>query len=380
MIQLHPKPALLGMLMLTASYLSGCAALSQAPTPALANAPALRQDGFQGLYEVVGDFSAGSLFVASAPSFEPKTAGFIYRLDPRTLRPEQTVQLADKPFGLAMNHKTHTLYAGNAFDGALTEIDANTGLVKRTLALATPVREEDGTLSMPHVRKLVVDEQHNLIFASSPGESGKVWIVDGERFALLHTLDTGMWTAGMAYDAQANVLYAGQGGKDELLAIDPVSGKVVQRFSTGETPADDPKASKHFFINLSLDKPAGRLYITDANSEQVFVFDLASKTFIKRLPTNGKGLLDVKALPLTHQFAVTYRGSRHGEHSGQGGVMVFDANTYALVKHVPLPVHPNSLEASPDNKTLFVTVKAPVDEQHELWRTNGSDGVVRIDL
>jgi len=386
----HFKIPLLGLLIATFGLL-GCtatrdvqrpeaAAANPSPTSLAAAATFWRQDGYQGLYEIVGDFSHNELFVAASPSFDERSSGLIYRLDPVSLSAVQTIQLLERPFALALDARTRTLYAGLTLDGSLAELDADSGQVKRILKLAQPERDADGVLATPHTRKVVVDAANGLIFISSPGERGRVWIVDAKTFTLKHQVMTGLWTAGLAYDAASGLLYASQGGRDELVAIDPRTGQIVKRYSTGDTHSDEPKASRHFLLNMALDAQARRLYLTDSNTNAILTFDLASGRFGAPIATGVKGLLDIKVLPATGRLVATYRGSGHGETQGSGGVLVYDLASQRLLRNVPLPVHPNSLAVAPDEKTLYLTVKAPLDRKHELWRENGSDGVVRLGL
>lgn len=367
--------------------LGGCAATTTAYAPARSLADSSgasttfwRQDGYQGLYELVGDFSHNELFVAASRSFDEHSSGVIYRLDPGTLAAVQTIQLLERPFALALNARTRTLYAGLTLDGSLAELDADSGQVRRILKLAQPERDADGVVATPHTRKVVVDEASGLIFISSPGERGRVWIVDGKTFTLKHTVMTGLWTAGLAYDAASGLLYASQGGRDELVAIDPAGGQIRTRYRTGDTNSDEPKASRHFLLNMAMDAKARRLYMTDSNSGDILTFDLASGRFGAPIATGVKGLLDIKVLPKTGRLVATYRGSGHGEPRGSGGVLVYDLSSQRLLRNVSLPVHPNSLAVAPDEKAVYLTVKAPLDRKHELWRENGSDGVVRLGL
>lgn len=379
------KISLLGLLIATAG-LAGCSATRDMQRPATAaSSPAAsttfwRQDGYQGLYEIVGDFSHDELFVAASPSFDEQSSGVVYRLDPGTLRAVQTIQLLERPFALALDARTRTLYAGLTLDGSLAELDADSGQIKRILKLTQPERDADGVVATPHTRKVVVDEASGLIFISSPGERGRVWIVDGKTFTLKHTVMTGLWTAGLAYDAASGLLYASQGGRDELVAIDPASGQIRTRYRTGDTNSDEPKASRHFLLNMAMDAKARRLYMTDSNSGDILTFDLASGRFGAPIATGVKGLLDIKVLPTTGRLVATYRGSGHGEPQGSGGVLVYDLASGRLLRNVALPVHPNSLAVAPDEKAIYLTVKAPLDRKHELWRENGSDGVVRLGL
>ncbi len=357
---------------------AGCQSLPTAVAPQ-ASAPILRQDAFTGVYEVAPTADGQSVFVADITGFDAKNGGFVHRLDPRTLQIQQTVQLPRRSFALGMNHRTQTLYAGNTMEGSISVIDATSGLVQATIQMATPRKNDKGEEVTPHTRKVIVDEKNDRVFVTSPGRPGLVWIVDGKTRTLTHTITSdGIWTAGGAYDAQRNRLYVGQGGVDEILAIDPDAGKVVGRFSTGETK--DNKDSKHFFINLALDAQGQRLFAVDPNTNRVYVADIASGRFVREVPVDGVGLLDIVYNTQRREFVVSHRGVNNSNPQGSGGVTVFDADSFAVKRRLDLPVHPNSLALSPDGQTLYVTVKAPHGDKHPAYRKDARDSVVRIDL
>ncbi|RYF72936.1 MAG: YncE family protein [Comamonadaceae bacterium] len=347
---------------------------------ALASAPVLRQDLFQGIYEVAVAPSSGAVFVATAPSFDATSPGFVHRLDARTLQPLQTVQLPRRAFALGLNSVTNTLYVGNTLDGSLTVVDATSGQVKGQIQLGVAEKAADGKESMPHTRKVVIDEKHDRVFVTSPGQPGIVWIVDGAKGTLTHTLRSeGIWTAGAAYDAAANRLYVSQGGVHEILAIDPDAGRVVGRFSTGDSTGNTAKESKHFFLNLALDAKGQRLFSTDSNTSQVYVFDIASGKVVKTIAL-GLGALDVAYNPQRNEIYATHRGVSREKPEGSGALTVIDGASYAVKRRIELPVHPNSLAVTPDGNTLYVSVKAPRGEKHPAFRKDSRESLVRIDL
>ena len=80
------------------------------------------------------------------------------------------------------------------------------------------------------------------------------------------------------------------------------------------------------------------------------------------------------------QIFVTYRGVDREHPEGSGGLVVLDGSDYAPQVSIPLPVHPNSLSVGDEGKTLFVTVKAPMEKEHPAYREGAADSVLRIDL
>lgn len=360
----------------TASHQSSLSVAAPSAS-SLAFAPLLRQDAFDGIYEVAAATDGGSVFVASINGFDRQNAGFVQRLDARTLQMLQTVQLPRRAFGLGLNNATGTLYVGNTLDGSLSVVDVSSGMVKGVIQLAQPIRGEDGKESVAHTRKVIVDEVNNRVFVTSPDRPGLVWIVDGASNTLTHTITSdGIWSSGAVYDAAANRLYVGQGGINEVLVINPDTGTIVQRISTGEVTEANKEKSPNFFINLALDAQGQRLFAAGGQNDQVYVFDLKTGQVIERIAFKA-GALDILYNPARNELVTTHRGKRE---TGTGFVSILDAATFATKRTLDLPVHPNSLALSPDGQTLYITVKAPHGDKHPAWRKDARDSMVRIDL
>lgn len=372
----------IGVIACSAAVLAACQSNPAVLPPPAVNAVAtasalfLRQAAFSGLYEVAVD-AGSSVFIATSG---PEGLALVERLDARSLQLLQTIELPRRAFALGMNRTTNTLYAGNTVSGSITVIDAGTGLVKGVIQLATPVKNEDGKESVAHTRKVLADEVNNRVFVTSPEVPGTLWIIDGKTNTLTHTVDTGEpWTAGVAYDPVANRVYVSQGGVSEIMAIDPDTGTIVQKISTGDTKSSAPQDSKHFFINLAIDVKGQRLFSTDANSGKLYVFDIASGKVLAQVPA-GVGLLDVAYNPQRNEVYTTNRGVTRSDHSGTGAVTIIDAASYTVRRVLDLPAHPNSLALNADGSSLYVTVRRAYADVNPHFRKGGRDSVVRIDL
>ncbi len=373
------------------ALISGCVSTSPtlqatlSPTStaweAVSQAPVLRQDGLDGVYELAVDPGSASLFVAASPSFEENTSGRLYRLDARSLQLVQTIQVPRRSFALALHSGTNSLFVGNTLDGSITQVDAASGQVKQIIQLAQPEQNKEGKTQVAHTRKVIVDQTHHRLFVTSPGRLGKVWIVDIATGQILHTIQTeAPWTAGAAYDAGLNRLYVSQGGKDEILAINPDTAQIVQRYSTGDSLTNQAADSKHFFVNMALDEQGQRLFAADASTSSVYVFDAKTGQILKQLALQGEGILDVLFNASRQELVVSNRGVSKQHPNGTGAVSIFDANTYAQKRSLALEVHPNSLSLSADGNTLYASVKTTHSDTHPAWRQNNQDSVVRIDL
>ena len=345
---------------------------------ASASEPALlRQDLIRNVYEVVAEPDGKTILVASNPTVDHGGAGLVYRLDAADLRVLQVIQAPRLAFALDLNRQTGALYVGNTLNGAVTEVDARTGFTTAFLQLAPTEVEKDGETWWRHARKVRVDERRNRIFVTNPDRQGLVWIVDGERRTVLHTIRSeGDSPTGIAFDGPRNRLYIGQSGPDEVLVIDPDSGQIVRQFSTG---ASRDGKGVHYFINLALDASGARLFAADSMSGQLFVLDTADGRVLATVPV-GIGALDVVFNAVLDEIYVSYRGASKTERKGQGGVLVLDASSYAPKRRIEIPVHPNSLAVSPDGLTLYVTVKMPFDKGHPAYRKDAMDSVVRVRL
>ncbi|REF68498.1 MULTISPECIES: YncE family protein [Paracoccus] len=347
-----------------------------APLTTAEFAPAMiRTDTIPGAYEVVHWMEEGLAFVASVPSFDEGTAGFIHVLDADDLHPIRQIQLPRRPFALALDRRTGRLYAGNTLDGSLTVIDAKGGQILDTIQLGLE-KEEGG---FEHTRMITLDEDRGLAFVTSPGREGVVWIVDLKAGELLHRIEGGLWPAGAVYNANAGRFYASGGGIEEISVIDAVSGERVGMISTGDTTEEAAEASQHFFLNLAIDTEGQRLFAADANKGAIYVFDIANGKVVNQIPV-GPGTLDVAFNPARSEIYATWRGTTRKENAGTGGLVVIGAQDYAVKQRIPLPVHPNSIEVSEDGQTLFVTVKVPHDKEHSDYREGALDSVIRVDL
>ncbi len=83
----------------------------------------------KGAYELVYR-SPQALYLATSGSRKLDKGGALYRIDPTTLSITQSIPNELKPFGLAMNKKTDTLFLGNTVNSAITAVDAKSGEVK----------------------------------------------------------------------------------------------------------------------------------------------------------------------------------------------------------------------------------------------------------
>ena len=319
----------------------------------------LRKAVGKGAYEMAYSQQENALWLATSQSRKLDKGGVVYRLDPVTLEVTQAIHNDLKPFGATINNTTQTLWFGNTVNSAVTAIDAKTGEVKGRLVLDDRKRTEEVRPLQP--RELVADDATNTVYISGIGKESVIWVVDGGNIKLKTAIqNTGKMSTGLALDSEGKRLYT-TNADGELITIDTADNKILSR----KKLLDDGK--EHFFINISLDTPNQRAFITDSKAAEVLVVDTRNGNILAKVAAPES--LAVLFNPARNEAYVTHRQA--------GKVSVIDAKSYKVVKTFDTPTHPNSLALSADGKTLYVSVKQKSTKQQEATQP---DDVIRIAL
>ncbi|WP_336215164.1 7-bladed beta-propeller protein YncE [Enterobacter sp. P82] len=304
-----------------------------------------------GVYELAYDAGQQAIYAASAPSFDKdKTAGEAFLLSTDTLKIRERIVTSRRSFAVALDESNYILWSGNALDGSVTLLDTRANKEVKTLQLAN-------TENNAHVREVVLDKKHQRLYVSGIASEGKgiLWVVDTRNQTLLHALK-GMDPVGFAVDEAGDKVYAVT-GKGELVTLDGKTSQVLSRVAV------DPTEPKHYFLNIALNTAKGVGFITDSNTVDVLVVQLDSGKILHRVPTPNA--IAAVYNPARNEVYVTHRNARQ--------ISVIDANTYSLKHTIKTAAMPNSMVLSPDNKTLFVSVKQ--DE-----KSSQADYVLKLDL
>lgn len=343
-------------------------------TPPETYAPAAtRNDAFPNAYEVLPVPELGSVFVASVPGLEDDDSGDVYMLDADNLAVQRRIQLQRRPFALAMDHRRGWIYAGNTKDGALSVIDAKSGLFLRRIQLGSVVNGK-----MEHTRMIEVDEETGRVYVTGPTDRGILWIIDGPAGKVIERVDdAGLWAAGLARDGDR--LYIGSGGAEEIWVRDAKTGALITTYSTGDTPPGSGDKSAHFMVNLSIDTAGGRLFAVDSHGGALYVFDTKTGKIITQVPI-GMGALDVVYNPVRDEAYVTWSGYTQSNMGGVGGIAVVDTKNYTVTRRLAVESFPNSLALDAEKQVLFASVREPSRPGHPNYRKNQLDAVFRLDL
>lgn len=323
----------------------------------------LKQDIAQGIYELVYSPTSNAVFVASSAEFSSKGGGAIYQLDPTTLAVQKKIDLALKPFALALDTRSNTLYAGHTLDGAVSAIDASTGTVKGTLHHGVSNAKGKAV----HTRQIVVDEAAGQVIVSGVTDGGFIWVIDSKKFAterILHDIEAP--TAGLTLDAANHQLLVS--GTAAYAVFDTRSWEQVSENRIPEKRGDTD-ARRRFLVNTALDSKSERLFANQLNNgEGTLVFDMKTGSILHTIPT-GETPVGIRYNPIRNEVYVASRDS--------GTLSVIDATSYAIKHSIALPAHPNTVAVTPDGQRLYVSVKQPFAEEGQPAVL---DQVVRIDL
>jgi YVTN family beta-propeller protein len=284
-----------------------------------------------GLYEIVASPSTGTIYVAAAGG-RGAGGGAVYALNGDNLDVVKTIDMAaTPPYGIGINDRTQTVYTTNTRNGSVSAIDAKTGQVK------TISSEADKSA---HLREIVVDEADNVIYASSYGQMGIVWAIDGRTNELSLIQNVGNGTTGMVLDKAANRLWVSNLTANEVAGIDLKTRQVVERFPAGgERPT-----------NLAIDPKTRRLFVTNQTPGNVTVLDLkAGGKLVATVPT-GAGALDVEFNPAANLAYVANRGA--------GTVTVIEGTSYKVLANLQVGSAPNTISIDGKTGLVYVTSKA----------------------
>lgn len=311
----------------------------------------------KGVYELAVSPKDNALFVATAQN-SSGDGGTVFRLDPATLAVQQSINMALKSFGAAINPQTNVLYIGNTVNGSVTAIDASSGKVLNTLVLDSRKRSE--TVRPLQPRQVAVDAKTNRVYITGLGPQSVVWVVDGSTLKLVSTIpNTGKMGTGLAVDSDAQKVYV-TNGDGELVTINARTNAIEKK-----QKIDGDK--EHFFLNIALDTRGQRAFLTDSKQAQVLVVDLRNQQVIQRID-------------VPESLAVLFNGERdelYVTHRKAGEVSIIDASSYKVKRTVKTPALPNSLALSADGKVLYVSVKQPGSRKAP---PKNPDSVMRIAL
>lgn len=285
-----------------------------------------------GLYELYTWDDDGSVWVAAVGSSLVPGARLV-QLDGQTLAELNSIDVEEAPgFGLAINSQTDMLYTSNTREGSMSAVNLRTGEITH---ITDP--NADGE---PHLYRVVVDEENNMVYASVAQTPGQIWAVDGSTNTLDRVIDSGgARPTGLIVDPSTNRLYTSNMGDDLVSVIDLSNDRIVDRIPTAGGRS----------TRLGFDPATQRLFVGNQTSNDISVIDLNEMRAVKRVAV-GERPVGVAFHPMANQIYVANRMS--------GTVSVIDAETYETVTEIEIGSYPNTIHVDDSTGLVYVSNKA----------------------
>jgi YVTN family beta-propeller protein len=258
---------------------------------------------------------------------------------------------------LAVNSRTHRLYAVDEANGRVFVVDSRSGQ-----AMTIPVGQEPDALA--------VDERTDRVYVVNVG-SASVSVIDGARNAVIATVPTGRAPYSIAIDEELDRIYIGNTYSDQLtvidgatnaakglplgsqdvLAVDPEQHRLVMFGYEGATikvldertgKVSTMQAVPHLW-GLAVDARDGEFYVPEIGKNALYV---AGKPAI---PVGE--LPDAVALDTTHDriFVANY-----GTGATASTVTEIDAHKGSVMATIPVGVRPQALAIDAKRGLVYV--------------------------
>lgn len=280
------------------------------------------------IYQPVVNQVDGAVYISAAGSSK------IYKLDPKTLVPVDSIALENAPMGLGISNKNQTLYSTSR-NALVTATDLKTG--KQT-SIANPVKGASA-------REVFVDDTRNKVYVTSVRAGGGIWVIDGATNTFeKYIYNLGSALTGGSIDSKTNTIYATAMGDNKVIVVDAETGVVQKRFAAhGERPT-----------NVFFEPTGNRLFVANQATENITVLDAEKGELIATVPT-GKGALGINYNPEKDHI---YVANRHGKT-----VSVIDGKTYKVIKTLEMEALPNTVAINFKTGDVYVTNKQAAAER-----------------
>lgn len=302
------------------------------------------------VYQLVFNPTNQKIYVAG-----PKTGAgregdnFIYALDAKTLQVEDSINVGKNvPYGLGINTKTQTIYAGNSRQNTLTAVD-----LKSKKVTVIPNGKEKSK-----IREIAVDEQRNEVYVSDHGNPG-VWIVDGKTNQYKGDIAMGKgYLLGLGVDPARGKIYQTDGETMEgyVNVYDSETKKLVSKYKTWS----------YCPMNIAVDHKNNRIFVSQSTDNNVTVLDgntgeIITKVHLGVEPSSPIGLM------YDEENDIVFTANRR-----RRDVAVIDMKNYKITQRIPTVALPNTIALDKSTGDIFVTLKkegrgeAPVENGNSV--------------
>lgn len=247
---------------------------------------------FQGLYQSAYSATENALFIAAAAGNGDTADGYIYKVDPETLKIITSVHVKDvtddhgvsgqPPFGIGVDDVNGTVWVTNT---------RATSVAVYSEADLSLLQQFPSDL-IGHPRDVIYDPVSDRVFASSASEGtngdGYISVFDAKTFEKIDDVQTG---PRVDFNPVSLALFDGT-----LVSPSLSSNKVAkidtQTLAVSFLEIEGINIGGRGASGIAFDDAGERLYIASQNSDEVVVADATTGATIKEVPT-GAGALNV---------------------------------------------------------------------------------------
>ncbi|WP_116041819.1 YncE family protein [Amycolatopsis palatopharyngis] len=274
------------------------------------------------------------------------------------------VHVGDRPFALAVDSTTNTVYVGNSGEGSISIVDGARGVVRATVPIGGRVSDiavneitgklyasnsSGGTVTVldaalgtvlttlaagEGASALAVDEVTGTVYAAS-ARTGEVTMIDGDTDAVRGTISAhDSQLTGAAIDPERALAYFTAGDDDELVVLDTAKETVVDRVQVGRVPAG---TAVHVATNT--------VYVANAGIHHLSVVNGDARQQIATIPLRSAG----SAVAVHEVSGDVYT------NGGPNGVTRINGGTGEPDSHVSLGINPGRIAVNQRDGTVFLT-------------------------
>ena len=322
-------------------------------------APALYEVAYSPSEDVVYAVSAGNP-TEPAPGVKSK----LFKPDPETLAVKAEIELPKPGYGLALDDEAHRLYIVDTRGGTLMVFDTTLGQVASSVTMPPVLDAQGKPEKIEYREIVVDKANHRLYLPAMSYHDSKLQVVNLDTLTVERTIPGFNFGAtGISMDSDAGKLYVSN-LMGQLFVVDIGTLAITDRFEVQGDQLLNLVVDRDNKRLLAVDQGFDRLdvvrkergglnYQTRTQGNQVLALD----------PSSGKVLQNIKVgtQPVAMLLDAP-RDRLYVSNRVSSNISVVDPRTGQEIKTIDLPTHPNSFALNPKTGTVYVTVKLPKEK------------------
>lgn len=322
-------------------------------------APSLYEVAYSPSEDVVYAVSAGTP-KDPASGVKPK----LFKLDPETLAVKAEIELPKPGYGLALDDEAHRLYIVDTRGGTLMVFDTTSGQVASSVTMPPVLDAQGKPEKIEYREIVVDKANHRLYLPAMSYHDSKLQVVNLDTLTVERTIPGFNFGAtGISMDSDAGKLYVSN-LMGQLFVVDIGTLAITDRFEVQGDQLLNLVVDRDNKRLLAVDQGFDRLdvvrkergglnYQTRTQGNQVLALD----------PSSGKVLQNIKAGTQPVALLLDAPRNRlYVSNRVSGNISVLDPRTGKEIRTIDLPTHPNSFALNPKTGAVYVTVKLPKEK------------------